>query len=163
MTCNNDLNIKEINNLKWANKLGTSFKKIGLEAFCIKGNAQAPLINNYSINSAKWTYDCGSFPELPGALRVQRENDSVHRHGVLISIFPSNLVCARVSSSSHSTSKVGPRLWSSAILFFTGLSEGWDVFSKMSLVRVNVGVSWDRWGSGVLLGNVVCLWKSPQR
>lgn len=27
MTRNNDLNIKEINNLKWANKLGTSFKK----------------------------------------------------------------------------------------------------------------------------------------
>lgn len=69
--------------------------KKGLEAFCIKGNAQAPLIKNYSINSAKWTYGCSSFPELPGAFRLEQGNDSIHRHPgtrALISIFPSNLV-----------------------------------------------------------------------
>lgn len=126
MTCNNDLNIKEINNLKWANKLGTSFKKIGLEAFCIKGSAQAPLIKNYSINSAKWTYGCGSFPELPGASRIERGNDSIHGHrgtyfhlpiksGVClcVCVFPHACVCVCSYflcvgyQTPHSTRKVG--------------------------------------------------------
>lgn len=86
MTRNNYLNIKEINNLKWANKLGPSFKKkTRLETILhktspVQGNAKALLIKNYSINSAKWTYCSYSFSEIPGAFGVVEWNDSIHGH-----------------------------------------------------------------------------------
>lgn len=85
MTSNNYLNIKEINNWKWANKLGPSLKKTRLETILhktslVQGNAKALLIKNYSINSAKWTYCSFSFSKLPEAFRTEEWNDGIDGH-----------------------------------------------------------------------------------